>query len=217
MLSSLAAGNENVCGLAQDNKLYCWGDGVFGVLGGGDPLLNFDQAIPAAVVGLEGVVDYSLGNNHICALTADGKLYCWGDAERLQLGLGLESPAFSPVEVPLSLPAGVAVVDVEVGGNTTCVSLSSKEVRCWGSNFYGSLGRAQSEDMDAAMSPPVVLPEGFAPGTLSMNLRHVCAQSAPDGGDNPGGATAIGSPEGPVVCWGGKPVWPDWNRDEIGD
>jgi alpha-tubulin suppressor-like RCC1 family protein len=43
---------------------------------------------PVQVSNLAGVAGIALGNQHSCAFTADGTVWCWGSNDKGQLGNG---------------------------------------------------------------------------------------------------------------------------------
>ena len=54
----------------------CWGANWVGELGDGT---TTDSAVPVRVNGLQsGVMGISLGEFRTCALTTQGRVYCWG-------------------------------------------------------------------------------------------------------------------------------------------
>ena len=75
-----------------DGKVLCWGDNTLGALGtAGDRCgTGTCSRAPSPIEGLGGVKDFSLGEEHACAIGGDDKLRCWGGNESGQLALGRE-------------------------------------------------------------------------------------------------------------------------------
>lgn len=98
----VSIGFQHVCATRSDNTLWCWGEVSLGRLGFecGEPETetacsaysgSYGSAafIPSpAQVPLQNVADVAAGSAHTCALTGDGKVYCWGSNASGQLGNG---------------------------------------------------------------------------------------------------------------------------------
>ena len=54
---------------------------------------------PLQVVGLRDIVRITAGSGFTCALSREGRVFCWGGNEFGQLGNGTTEAAFTPVEV----------------------------------------------------------------------------------------------------------------------
>lgn len=86
-VTSIAAGGYNSCVIADDNAIYCWGQGTSGQLGNNN---NVSSGSPVAVDmtgALSGklIQTVSVGTYHTCAL-ASGDPFCWGRNNWRQLG-----------------------------------------------------------------------------------------------------------------------------------
>jgi alpha-tubulin suppressor-like RCC1 family protein len=82
--ATLSGGLYHTCGLTTTGKAYCWGSEAKGELGigGGTEM----RLAPAPVSGDLNFAMISSGNYHVCGLTTDQKVYCWGDGESGKLG-----------------------------------------------------------------------------------------------------------------------------------
>jgi alpha-tubulin suppressor-like RCC1 family protein len=103
----VAAGGWHTCGVATDNRAYCWGDGDFGKVGDGS---GMDRLTPVAVAGGISFRQVTAGNAHSCGLTAEKRAYCWGFNAYGQLGNGTNTGPETCDFLPCSTKP-VAVVD----------------------------------------------------------------------------------------------------------
>lgn len=96
--SDIVAGGFSTCALTSGGEAHCWGANWNGILGIGSTEDNVWS--PAAVMGGLRFVELAAGQRHICGLTREGELYCWGDNDFGQLGDGTREPRAAPVRVP---------------------------------------------------------------------------------------------------------------------
>lgn len=80
-----------------------------------------------ALAALPPVVDIVSGEQHACALTEDGEVYCWGGNPHGQLGNGSLRASSKPLKVE-----GLAATQVVAGDASTCALRTDGEVVCWG-------------------------------------------------------------------------------------
>ncbi|MGB4762318.1 MAG: hypothetical protein WBP12_03085 [Candidatus Saccharimonas sp.] len=134
----------HVCAVAS-GQAYCWGDNVYGQLGRG-PSNTTASDTPVAVYTsgvLNGktISDIVVGLQHSCALTDDGKVYCWGANGAGQIGDGLTGTRYVPTAVSTSGGLnGKTVVTIGGGANRGCAITNSFQSFCWGLNTDGQLG-----------------------------------------------------------------------------
>jgi hypothetical protein len=88
-VTELAAGETHTCALLPTGNVRCWGLGELGRLGHGNTTTIGDDEVPASAgdvnVG-QRVIQISAGRRHTCALTASGRVRCWGAGESGVLG-----------------------------------------------------------------------------------------------------------------------------------
>ncbi|HET7540189.1 MAG TPA: hypothetical protein VFK05_09965 [Polyangiaceae bacterium] len=87
----IATGHSHICVLLQEGRVRCWGFARYGALGHGNGFDIGDDETPesAGDVPVGGkVTQIAAGGFHTCALLDTGKLRCWGDGSRGQLGYG---------------------------------------------------------------------------------------------------------------------------------
>ncbi|MBI3898788.1 MAG: Ig-like domain-containing protein [Gammaproteobacteria bacterium] len=138
--------------------------------------------------------------HNTCARLVDGRVKCWGVNPSGQLGLGdAENRGDGPNEMGANLPAvdlgsGRTAVQIVGGGSHICVRLDNLQIKCWGANGYGQLGRSTQSNSVIGNQPgdmgdnlPVVdLGTGRFAVELVAGQDHTCARL-----DN-----------GRVKCWG---------------
>ena len=123
----LVTGDEFVCGLSVDRRVYCWGDNWGGHLGDGTTLA---RPVPAQVTLPPG--DFRAvvaGGRSACAQAVEGTIYCWGRNDLGQLGRGFESD-FETIPAPIPGTAGWR--SVSMSDEDTCGVAGDGRVYCWG-------------------------------------------------------------------------------------
>ncbi len=174
----LAAKSYHTCVLTASGGVKCWGKNEYGQLGDGTA---DDRHTPVDVVGLtSGMVALATGSDHTCALTANGKVKCWGENNDGQLGDGSTAQHRTPVDVS-GLANGIKVL--VAGGSHSCTLTADGGVKCWGNNSWGQLGDGTNLDR----STPVDV-SGLISGVIALaaGRDHTCALTSAGG----------------VKCWG---------------
>jgi alpha-tubulin suppressor-like RCC1 family protein len=156
----LAPGSDYSCMLNPTNSIaYCWGYNTNGELGNGT---NNNSGTPTSVAtgGLSAIpsgtklIAISAGTSNngggmSCAITAAGKLYCWGDNHNGALGNGLKSPQSNPYPIAVAtggssaIPTNAVITYVTSNNVTSCAIDSNGDAYCWG---LGALGNGTSNN-----------------------------------------------------------------------
>ncbi len=130
-VTQVALGDLFGCALAG-GKVSCWGD-----------LLEKEPVEkPKSIAGLKGALAIvsSPASRHVCVITADRGVACWGENASGQLGVGDTKDRPAPTKVP-----GLAkVTALALGGHHSCALTEAGEVWCWGGNQHGQLGGAKA-------------------------------------------------------------------------
>jgi cysteine-rich repeat protein len=147
-------GFHHGCALLENHRVKCWGYAGTGSLGTGDTTSRGDEPyemgdnLPEVDLGTDVIVQQiAAGGYHTCAVLSDGRVKCWGYNLDGQLGLGdFESRGDGPDEMGDYLPyvdlgAGRTAQRIAAGSYHTCALLDNFDLKCWGSNSSGQLGR----------------------------------------------------------------------------
>lgn len=97
--TDVAAGNNYVCGLTDENSVLCWGYNNFGPLGRGSNGGLNSHSTPEPVAGGHAFTRVGVGYGHSCAIDTGGFAWCWGFNAQGQIGNGIAdllSPALQP-------------------------------------------------------------------------------------------------------------------------
>ncbi len=193
----------HTCAVLSDGGIKCWGFNNYGQLGYGhtdtigddespaeQPTLTFD--VPANHV--------ACGLGHTCASFEDGSVRCWGHNNYGQLGRGdvLDVGDTSPVTALDPLPIEDPVVDITAGHRHTCVRHANGNIRCWGVNSHGQLGRGDFENVgdDEVASTFTPIDTGGQVVRVDAGGNNTCVvyddQRVRCWGDNVHGQTGLG-------------------------
>src|SRR5262249_2805701 len=127
----LVAAGFDGCGVDQEDHLRCVRDGAL-----------------VQVAEVPGAVTLSWNGMFGCARTAAGAIRCWGDNHAGQIGIGHEQ---SFVKDPTEVTGLSEVIDVSVGGASTCAVTKDGVSWCWGSRAAAT---GQDHDVDRPSRVP---------------------------------------------------------------
>ena len=128
----ISAGVVSFCALKSDGTVHCWGENYASQLGDGNGGEHNDKNVPTPVVNLSGVEKIDSGAQHVCAMTNEKKVYCWGLNSSGQLGDGTFTNRDTPVEFGGGSIANI--VDFFAGFDDTCVIDKDGKLYCAGLN-----------------------------------------------------------------------------------
>jgi alpha-tubulin suppressor-like RCC1 family protein len=176
------------CAVTNLGNIYCWGhsngEGQLGI----GYANNFAYAVsvtPLKVLTPADVqfVSITTGLEHSCALSTEGKGYCWGD--NYQGLFGNDSVANSLFPTPMIVPNDEELTLISTGWYHTCVITISGKTWCFGRGDFGELGTGTTLGGKTYRTP--LVPSGTQFKTLSAALGTTCAIDQFDR----------------VWCWGG--------------
>ena len=194
---AVVTGFTYTCALLDSQEVRCWGRNAYGQLGFKNDIEYYGDEpneLPDPLADIGGAVaQLAPGNEHVCAVLTTGKVRCWGDNTRAQLG-------YASYEESLTPPAKNG--DVDLGNDLathvtasifhSCALLANGAVRCWGSNKSGRLGYPAIAGMDFVgddETPGSLAPVdiGGKAEQLAAGAEHTCA-------------VLVGGTD--MVCWG---------------
>ncbi len=175
---SVAISTPVAFAVADDGALFSWGADP--LMLGRDTPLDVDWS-PGRVQELPSALQVAASDRHVCAVTTEGRLYCWGHGDDGALGLGSMRSVSFPKEVFFPGPAYPAQVAVAV--THSCVRTTDGLVSCWArKNTSGELGYG---DLTGVFIPTkVTLPKLTA--AVATGTGSTCALAT----------------DGSVWCWG---------------
>jgi alpha-tubulin suppressor-like RCC1 family protein len=217
---SLAAGGQHTCAVRDDGAVLCWGRHDRGQLGVAvpesfEPCAHACIATAVPIVGYEGAPtsedpdagfeDPDGGSGIAPPMDASAR----PDASAPRDVMDASAPrdrADVPdvVDVPgdSGLPAAPTVVSVSAGAAFSCLSLSDRTVRCWGTNRTYELGNGQVNEGGAALTTVIASPGSAATNPLqgvavvesggSTTCALLADRSLRCWGTNEGGALGVG-------------------------
>jgi alpha-tubulin suppressor-like RCC1 family protein len=174
-VTQIAAGFEQSCSLQADGAVRCWGRSTY--LGYGD---NQDRSrpdplplsLPAGFLPQQ----LRIGSVHICLLSLDGRLLCWGNNFSGRLGYGDQNERLTPPSTYIHLGTGRTAKHIALGsGGHTCAILDDDSLKCWGSNNNGQLGYNDTALRLAPAPLPVNLGAGRTAKHIAVGNAHTCA------------------------------------------
>jgi alpha-tubulin suppressor-like RCC1 family protein len=171
---AIAAGRYHTCAVTTARTAKCWGDNLYGQLGIGTD--TGTRLSPVDVSGLSNVVGIAAGDNHTCAVTGTGGVWCWGRRSSGQIGDGTcwtgtgdePKPRTTAGQVGFGLPAANWVT---AGSDHTCALTSSGSAYCWGSNVDGQVGDGMTSECEFPYLP---LP-AYGYLMITGGSDHTCA------------------------------------------
>ena len=200
LIANVDGESGTYCVVKTDHSLWCWGTSTHGQVGDGSGAPSVAEPTHIAIPG-DHVVSVGTGGEHACAVTMEGRLYCWGMNLYGQLGDGMPNgtvDVLDPVEVTA---LGDQVKKVSTGFEHTCALMKDDSVYCWGHNTYGEIGDGTAgEYNDADRVKPVPVPVtavGTDVAVLSAGGFFTCIITKSDAslwcwGDNTEGHLAVG-------------------------
>jgi len=117
----VVAGGEHTLALAQDGRVWAWGDGGSGRLGNNDPEETpkgtpVSAQFPVLPAGVK-ITQIAAGEAHSLALDKTGNVWAWGSGDHGQTGLISGGQPLANVWVPTQLPTLSGIGYISAGGD----------------------------------------------------------------------------------------------------
>lgn len=178
-VTALTAGLEHTCALTVGGSVMCWGRDLEGQLGAGRLLWSGTAQDGVPLPG--GARAITAGLQHTCAVTADGRVMCWG----AEYDKNLCDVLFLSRGAPTAVASLTGITALDAGAGHTCALTATGGVFCWGENYFGNLGNATAGRRSDPV-PVTNLSSGVQ--TIAAGGEHTCALKQ----------------NGEVVCWGAR-------------
>jgi alpha-tubulin suppressor-like RCC1 family protein len=192
VFTSIDAGLNHTCGIDSSSRVWCWGSNDHGQAGlvcgtSNANCLSMLQpqlvSVPSSPTDLfPKFVQVSAGEQHTCALSTRGNIFCWGENSLSQAG---GTSGRSPHQViSKSLYKQVAA-----GREHSCAVTIDGEVECWGENRHKQI---QPGLLATANFPDPTPVRAFHPALVgivdrvTVSTMNTCAQAQGTG----------------LLCWG---------------
>jgi alpha-tubulin suppressor-like RCC1 family protein len=184
-IQSIHAGGYFTCAHLVDKRVFCWGESLWGNLGGtlGDAgtYTPASQRTPVEITSLGTPDEINAGDRYTCGRATNGGVSCLGTNGFGQLGRG---------DAGLTLNAGTAAPVVGLSGVTRlyeseayhACALAGGSVMCWGNNQGGQVGL----EAGAPVQTPTPVSGLGTVADLSAGGLSTCAVSS----------------TGTLKCWG---------------
>ena len=193
-VTQLASAHGVPCVLFEGGSVRCWGPVVGSTADRDTPAAEH----PLVALGVPAVsLAAGVGSYRVCAITAAGRLRCWGGGRYGRIGYAYEVGQVGVSRGELPTPAKLGdvplagegrVTGVALGGDHTCALLDTGRVRCWGEGRFGMLGPG---------SPGLVLARDAVEVDVGGRVVEIAAGQM---------HTCALLDTGAVRCWG-------WHRD----
>ncbi len=187
-LTNISVGASHICVLTTTGTAICWGSNVYGELGNGDSdeingnTNSYSNPVAVNMPPGEIFTQIQASLSHTCALTATGRVYCWGYNAFGQIGNGTMDNVVSPTEI--STPSGITFTKIDTGNHFSCAQSNTMQLYCWGMNSSNQLGT--NTYVESLVPTQVTALTGTTISDFQVGREHVCVITTNDD----------------VFCWG---------------
>ena len=182
---SISAGTMHACDIASGGIAWCWGlNGAEGRIGSDQLSSSAMSSTPVKVPGNLRFTQLATFGRHTCALTSEGKAYCWGYNGWGALGGNTNvGQSYTPVAVAGNL----TFRSITAGSDHACAVTMDFVAYCWGNNDWRQLGTGNN----TTASSPVPVTGGANFVSIAAGASFTC------------GITQL---NGVAYCWGANSI-----------
>ena len=139
--------------ISEDGKVFSWGSSSEGQLGHG---MCEPSHIPRLILSLEGIkiVQVECGWNHSLCLSADGRVFAFGNGDEGKLGLGNTLDFVVPFTVNYFINNNIRIKRISAGHFHSAAIDDDGSLYTWGSSACGVLGHG---NCDRQLTPKRVI------------------------------------------------------------
>lgn len=155
----------------RDGEVWCWGGNASGQVGNNSTAVAL-VAQPVQLLGggnLDDIAALEMSGGSqasVCGLDIGGDVYCWGENQSGQLGLGTSGNDVLQADLIGGLSNVLQVASTASGGvGHRCALVQSGQVFCWGAGASGQLGNGSTV---MQTSPVEVMNMGGVGQSLSL-------------------------------------------------
>lgn len=186
VLTSIEAGGDFTCGVANLGRGYCWGLSDVGQTAATPDSTCFPASLPCILPPKRmnspelSFTKISAGGDFACGITTNQMVYCWGDDTFGQIGNGGDGGGETP---KLATVKSERFTAISAGLHHVCALNLTGRAYCWGDDARGQLG---DNRLIPSTTPIPVSDSTLQFTVVSAGENHTC------------GVTTTGS----AYCWG---------------
>jgi len=202
---AVTAGAAHTCAVTSARRLLCWGANNQGQLGQGTvpgpttepsagPAFLATPTPVAEPLTQRDIAAVAAGGDTTCAVTSEGRAFCWGNNGFGQVGIGATGPP-RPTPTPVSKAdalASVRVASITVGEGHACALGTDSIAYCWGNNATGQTGTGKAGRPGQGGQTLLPAPVRADPTAAPTRFTSISA----------GGTFTCGLSAGAALCWG---------------